>query len=117
MDFLSTKVAFASQSLNDFISHVDAQIINPLIILLFVLALAFFLYGLFEFIANGANDEKKTTGKGHMLWGVVGLAIMMGVWSILTIIMNTLNIQGINPEQGTVNLPDYNPPTPNNLNQ
>ncbi|MCX6752487.1 MAG: hypothetical protein NTZ87_03240 [Candidatus Nomurabacteria bacterium] len=107
MDLLSTKVAYAtSTNLNQFITNVDSMIINPLIIFLFALALVYFLYGLFEFIANGANDEKKTTGKSHMLWGIVGLTIMMGVWAILGIILNTLNIQDqIKPEQGEVNLP------------
>jgi succinate dehydrogenase/fumarate reductase cytochrome b subunit len=107
MDLFSTKVAYAaSTSFNGFIANVDSMIINPLILLLFALALTYFLYGVFEFIANGDNDEKKTTGKSHMLWGVVGLTIMMGVWAILGIILNTLGINSqINPEQGTVNLP------------
>jgi len=105
MDLFSTKIAYAS--VDTFISNVNTQIINPLILFLFALALVYFLYGLYEFIANGANDEKKTTGKSHMIWGVVGLTIMMGVWTILGIILSTLNIppSQINPEQGTVNLP------------
>jgi len=105
MDLLSTKVAYAS--VDSFIGKVDTLIINPLIVLLFALALAYFFYGVFEFIANGDNDEKKTTGKSHMLWGVVGLTVMMGVWAILGVILSTFGISQsqINPEQGTVNLP------------
>jgi|SRR3989338_8507200 len=113
MDLFSTKVAYAAPSTNldEFIKNVDTFIINPLILLLFALALAYFLYGVFEFIANQNNEEKKTSGKSHMLWGVVGITVMMGVWTILGIVLNTLNIpkSDINPEQGTVNLPDYNP--------
>ncbi len=47
-----------------------------------------------------------------MVWGVVGIAIMLGVWGILSVVLNTLNIpkSQIDPEQGKVNLPDYNPP-------
>ena len=103
--------------MNSFIENVNQLIINPLIILLFALALAYFLYGVFEFIANQDNDEKKTSGKSHMLWGIIGITIMMGVWAILGIILNTFGITGINPQQGTVDLPDYNPPSPNNLKQ
>jgi len=105
MDFFSTKVAEAA-GVDTFIKNVDALIINPLIVFLFALALAYFLYGMFEFIANGTNDEKKTSGKSHMLWGVVGLTIMMGVWFILGVILRTLNIQGIEPENGKVVLPN-----------
>lgn len=98
----------AYASLDSFITNVDSMIINPLIMLLFALALAYFLYGVFEFIANQSNDEKKTTGKSHMLWGIVGITIMIGVWAILGMILNTFNIQGIDPEKGTVKLPSSN---------
>ncbi|HBA45471.1 hypothetical protein A2W67_01975 [Candidatus Nomurabacteria bacterium RIFCSPLOWO2_02_40_28] len=104
LDLFSANVAYAS--IDSFIRNADRLIVNPLINLLFALALVYFLYGLFEFIANGENDEKKTTGKTHMLWGIVGITIMMGVWVILGIVLRTFNITGINPEQGTVNLPN-----------
>ena len=115
MDFLSTKVAYAS--LDTFISHVSTQIINPLILLLFALAMVYFLYGLVEFIANANNDEKRTSGKSHMLWGIIGLTIMMGVWFILRVILSTLGISQseIDPKAGTIRLPPYTPPSPNNL--
>jgi len=103
MDLFFPKVAYAS--MDTFLTNVNKEIINPLILLLFALALAYFLYGVFEFIGNGDNDEKKTTGKSHMLWGIIGITIMMGVWTILGVILNTLDIKGIDPEKGTVKLP------------
>jgi len=39
-----------------------------------------------------------------MLWGVIGIAIMLGAFTILNVVMNTFGIKGINPEQGTVQL-------------
>ncbi len=109
MDFFFTKVAYA-ESLNAFIGHVDDKIINPLIYFLFALAVLYFLWGVLEFIWNQTSEEKKTSGKSHMLWGVIGIAIMLGVWSILNLILSTLNISGIDPENGKVELPAYTPP-------
>lgn len=104
MDLFSTKIAYAS--LNSFIGSVDTMIINPLISLLFALAIVYFLYGVFEFIANQENEEKKTTGKSHMLWGIIGIVIMMGVFVIMNMILSTLGIDYIHPDNGTVdNLP------------
>ncbi|MBU0611817.1 pilin [Patescibacteria group bacterium] len=108
MSLFFTNVAYAS--VDSFVRNLNKLIINPLILLLFALALAYFLWGVFEFLSNQENEEKKTTGKKHMLWGVIGITIMMGVWFILNVILNTFNITGINPEKGTVNLEDYNPP-------
>ncbi|MES2416246.1 MAG: hypothetical protein V4504_00935 [Patescibacteria group bacterium] len=113
MNVFFTNVAYASESLDAFISNVDRLIINPIIILLFALAVVYFLWGIFEFISNTENEEARTIGKKHMLFGVIGIFIMIAVWSILSIIMNTLNITGINPKEGTVELQDYNPSNPN----
>lgn len=106
MDLFFTKIAYAADDLNKFIKDVDNLIINPLISFLFALAVIFFLYGIFEFLLNQTNEEKKTTGKSHMLWGIVGITIMMGVWFIQGILLNTLGINKseIDPESGTVNL-------------
>lgn len=104
MDLFFTNVAYAS--VDSFVMNVNKLIINPLIAFIFALALVYFLYGIFEFISNAENEEKKTTGKNHMIWGIIGIVIMMGVFTILNMIMNTFNIKGINPQQGTVNLPE-----------
>jgi uncharacterized membrane protein YidH (DUF202 family) len=107
MDLLFTNVAYA-ESVDSFIGNVDKLIINPLIVFLFVLAVVYFLYGVFEFISNQENEEAKTKGKNSMIWGVIGIVIMMGVFTILNMIMNTFNITGMNPQQGTVQLPSSN---------
>ena len=112
-DLLFTNVAYAS--VDSLISSVNKLIINPLILLLFALAVVYFLYGIFEFISNQENEEKKTTGKNHMIWGIIGIVIMMGVFTILNMIMNTFNIKGVDiKNNGTVDvkLPDYNPSLP-----
>ena len=110
MDLFFTNIAYAS--VDSFVANVNKLIINPLIVLLFALALAYFLWGMFEFLSNQENEEKKTTGKKHMIWGIVGITIMMGVWFIMYLILDTFNITEINPKKGTVQLNEYNPSYP-----
>ena len=110
MNLFFTNVAYAaSESVDAFVSNLDTLIINPLIILLFGLAVVYFLYGVFQFISNPDSEEAKTKGKSHMIWGIVGIVIMMGVFTILNMIMSTFNIKDIHPETGAVQLPPYNP--------
>ena len=104
LSLFTTKVAYA-ESLNEFIAKADNLIINPLILFLFALAVVYFLYGVLEFIMNQENEEKKTAGKSHMLWGVVGITIMLGVFTLMNIVISTFGIKGITPETGEVNLP------------
>ena len=104
MNLFSTNIAYAS--VDSFITKMNAEIINPLIIFLFALALVYFLYGALEFFMNQENEEKRTASKKHMLWGIVGLTIMMGVWAILGMIISTFNIKEIDPKEGKVTLPN-----------
>lgn len=91
--------------LNSFITKLDTLIINPFILFLFALAIVYFLYGVLEFIFNQENEEKKTEGKSHMLWGIVGLTIMIGVFTIMNILVNTIGVANqVNVQKGTVNL-------------
>lgn len=110
MGLFFPNIAYAS--VDSFVLNLNRVIINPLIVFLFALAAAFFLYGVFQFIANQDNEEKKTAGKSHMLYGILGMTIMMGVFFLMNTILRTLNITDINPEQGTVKLKDYNPKWP-----
>jgi len=68
---------------------IDA-IVNPLIILLFSLALLYFIYGVFVFIRNGDNEKERTEGAQHIMWGTVGLFIMVAVFGLMRIICTTI---------------------------
>ncbi|MCM2339256.1 MAG: hypothetical protein NDI62_02265 [Burkholderiales bacterium] len=102
MDFLFTNIAYAS--VDSFVLNVNRMIINPIIALLFAAAFAYFLYGVFQFISNQDNEEAKIKGRDHIIWGILGIVIMMGVFTILDMIMNTFNIEGIDPEEGRVEI-------------
>jgi len=104
-------VAYAG-SLDDFIAKATDQIINPLILLLFALAVVFFLYGALKFFTSGQNEEKRTQGKSHMLWGIIGMTIMMAVFFIMKVVLNTFNIRGVDVDKVDVDLDDYNPTYP-----
>ncbi len=93
--FLIPKTAHA-MDINELMSKVNKVIINPIIILLFAIALVVFLYGIVEFMANPDNEETKEKGKSHMIWGVLGMAIMVGTFGIMQIIIATFGFTGQN---------------------
>lgn len=70
------------------VNKVTTGILNPLIGLMFAVAVAFFIWGIIEFIWNAGSEEKRTTGKQHIIWGLVGILIMSTVAAIIEIIKN-----------------------------
>jgi hypothetical protein len=68
------------------ISKIINDVINPLIVVLVTVAIAVFFWGIIGFIWNSGSEEKRTTGKQHIIWGLVGLFIMLTAAGIIQII-------------------------------
>ncbi len=73
------------------INNIKSQIVNPIIAVMFGLALIYFLYGMLEFFQAGANDKAAEKGKEHMIYGILGLVVMVGARGIVDIIISTIN--------------------------
>lgn len=78
-----------AQSLVDRINEV---ILFPLITLMLAIALLVFLYGAFEYVLSAGNDQVRTKGKQHLLWGIIGMAVMVSAYGILTIAASTFGV-------------------------
>ncbi|KKW33639.1 MAG: hypothetical protein UY78_C0006G0002 [Parcubacteria group bacterium GW2011_GWA1_53_13] len=63
-------------------------ILNPLLALLFAVGTLVFIFGLVEFLAGLSAEslDKKEAGKRHMLYGLVGMFIMVTAWSLVSLI-------------------------------
>jgi len=72
------------------LSNIISYIVNPIIYLLVGLAVIYFLYGVFNFVRNASDPTKRIEGASHILWGVVGLAIMLSVFAFVHVIQNTI---------------------------
>lgn len=82
--------AAAADVARGFLAKLNDVIIYPLITLMMAVALVIFLYGCFEFIVNAGNDSARAKGKQHILWGVIGMVIMVSAYAILSIAVGTV---------------------------
>jgi hypothetical protein len=88
-------VAAAAQSIanNPVYQAIRDQIITPLIVLAFAAALLLFIWGAIRYIIalrEGSEGENRKKGQQHMLWGAIGIAIMISVYGIMQFIIGTL---------------------------
>jgi len=81
---------------HSFVAQINAVILFPLITLLTVIALLYFIWGGFQYVLGANNDTARADGKKHLLWGVIGLLVMLSAYGILTIAGNTI---GVDPDQ------------------
>ena len=89
--FFAPSFAYAAPpaDLKELMTRVGLFIINPLILLFVSLGLIVFLWGLFQYLTKLDNAEERRQGVEHMIWGVVGLFIMLSVYSIIAVIKGT----------------------------
>jgi len=83
--------ASAFPAADDFIGKVTDVIINPLIYLMFGVAFVVFMWGVTEYVLHLDDEDARKKGARHMLWGVIGFAIMVSAYGIVTLIGTTAN--------------------------
>lgn len=79
-------------SIIPFLNKVNALILNPLILLMFALAMTYFIYGIVKFLSLDAADAKRKEAKNAIMWGIIGMVIMFSVFGIIGLILDTFGV-------------------------
>ena len=69
--------------------------------IIIAIGLITFLWGVVQYITAGADEEKRATARYVMLYGVIGLFVMVSVWGLVYFLAD---IVGVDPGSG-VELP------------
>ncbi len=92
------------------ISRFGTYIVDPLLLVIFAAGFFMFMWGLFQFMVNSSNGESVEDGKRHMIYGTIGMFIMVSVYGIIALLDSTfgLNISSQNISTTNVNTPAIN---------
>ncbi len=77
-------------SVLNFVGLISSEILNPVIALMFGLATAYFIYGILVYIWNPDNEEARDSGRRTMLWGIIGMFIMVAVFGIMRFLISSI---------------------------
>jgi len=88
-----------NKSLGDLLANLSTTILAPLVTALLTLALLAFFWGMIKYIKSQGTDKKE--GKDIMIWGIIGLAVMVSVWGLVNLVVGTL---GVN-QNSTITVP------------
>ena len=83
----------ADKKVGGLLNYLTCMIVSSVVPLIFGLALALFIWGVTQYLANPADEEKRTKGRQFMLWGIIALTVMFGVWGLVGIVANTFDIK------------------------
>lgn len=68
-------------------------VVNPMLQVAMMIALVIFVYGVFNFIRGADQPDVRTQGQKHMLYGIIGLAIMVSAFTIIRMIIGTIGAE------------------------
>lgn len=93
---LTPFVAFAAD-ITSIITAIQG-IVELFIPLLMTIAIALFLYGVVKYITAGGDPEKEKSARGYLIYGIIGLFVLVAFWGIVTVLTSTLGItEGTSP--------------------
>ncbi|OGF74578.1 hypothetical protein A3J56_03370 [Candidatus Giovannonibacteria bacterium RIFCSPHIGHO2_02_FULL_46_20] len=81
----------SAQATETFFEKVQS-LINSSIGLLLGIATLVFLVGVIQFVIAGGDEKKVAGAKTFMLWGIIGLIVMVAAWGIVNLVVNTLGL-------------------------
>lgn len=91
-------LAAAGDGAHQIITKITGLIVNPLIVVMFTFALVGFLWGVRTYITNSDDSEARQKGSGHILWGIIGMFLMIAAFTIVRIVLNTFGLSEKAPE-------------------
>jgi len=77
------------------LESIAVNIIVPIVGVMFLLAFVTFVYGIFKMIASQEDTEARENGKRSIFWSAAGMFIMVSVYGIIRLIVNTLQPLGV----------------------
>jgi hypothetical protein len=92
--FLSPLLAFAQsgavvRTTDDVLTIIKGFVgqATPIIIGLAVFVI---IFGVFRYVVQADNEEARKSGQKFIFWGVIGVFVMISIWGLVNILVNTL---------------------------
>lgn len=82
-----------------------SDLLNLVVPIILALGVVYFVWGVISYVVAG-DEEAKTKGRDRMIYGIIGLAVIIALWGIVKILTNTFGID-TNPQNITLPTTPY----------
>ena len=70
------------------------DVLLKVVSLLIIVGTVVFMWGIIRYISAGDDETKVEEGRNLIIFGLIGLAVMVSVWGLVKIIADTFGIGG-----------------------
>ena len=71
------------------------QLLNTVVPVLIALGVVYFVWGVVTYVIS-SDEEAKKTGRNRIIYGIIGLAVIVALWGLVNILTNTFGLTGSN---------------------
>jgi len=93
-------VASAQATLGGILTTIKG-LLDSLIPIIITLAVIYLFYGVAKYVMAAGDEEKQKQGRSIMIYGVIGLFVIVSIWGLVGVVQSTFGVSG----GGTVTLP------------
>lgn len=68
------------------------SVLDAVLPLIIAAAVVYFVWGMFQ-LFTAADEEKKDKAKSTIIYGVIAIFVMISVWGLVNILVNTFNLR------------------------
>ena len=76
--------------LSELLQTIDETLLPAFFSLLIGVAAITFVWGVIQFMANAANEKLRDEGKKRVLWSLIGLSVVVGMWGLVSLLLGTV---------------------------
>jgi len=80
----------AQTTVESFLSGTVLGILNAAIRVMVALATLVFIYGVIKYIAAGGDPEATKKARSFIIWSIIGLALIIGIWGVANFLLTGL---------------------------
>lgn len=68
------------------------SLLDSIIPIIITLAVIYFFYGVAKYVMAAGDEEAQKAGRSIMIWGIVGLFVIVAVWGLVALLGSTFGI-------------------------
>ena len=71
-----------------------SEILGAILPVLIALGVVYFVWGVITYVIS-SDEEAKKAGRDRIIFGIIGLAVIIGLWGLVAILKNTFGLNQV----------------------